>query len=346
MRHNLALARSRAQGRKVWAVVKANAYGHGLLNALRGFAQADGLALIEFDAALQLRQAGWQAPVLMLEGAFDAGDVELALKQQLTLVVHNEEQVRMLEKAQAPRPFSLIVKVNTGMNRLGFRPAALPQILTRLQSLPHLQELSCATHFANADDAHAELSAQRQAARLGEALQDRRLASSLANSAALLSQVPLPDSWVRPGIILYGGSPGAGFGPQYGLQAAMSLEARLIAIQEVQAGEAVGYGSRFVAPRAMRIGVVACGYADGYPRSAPDGTPLMVDGMRCALAGRVSMDMLTVDLAPAPQARVGSPVELWGQSVSIDEVAQAAGTIGYELMCALAPRVPVRVDAA
>ncbi len=343
MRSNLALARKRAQGQKIWAVVKANAYGHGLANAMHGFAQADGLALIEFEAALQLRQLGWQAPILMLEGAFDESDVDLALRHALTLVVHNEEQLRMLELAQAEQAFSVCVKVNSGMNRLGFLPAEVAGVLARLRALPHLRELACVSHYANADEPDAALSPQIQLENLSPVLRQQHVASSLANSAATLWQNPLPGDWIRPGVMLYGGSPGTGTGMQHGLQPAMSLHSRLIAIQQLEAGDAVGYGSRFVAPHSMRVGVVACGYADAYPRSAPDGTPLLVEGKRCALAGRVSMDMITVDLSAAPEARVGSPVELWGQALSIDEVAQAAGTIGYELMCALAPRVPVQV---
>lgn len=344
MRRNLALARRRSQGQRIWAVVKANAYGHGLLNALQGFADADGLALIEFDGASRLRQSGWQAPILMLEGAFDEHDVDQAMSQQLTLVVHNEEQLRMLELARPSQPFSLCLKVNTGMNRLGFRPQEVASALARLRALPHLMEVICVTHYANADDAEVSLSPRVQNECFNQILGEQKLPGSLANSAATLWQKPLPGDWIRPGIMLYGASPGAGFGPQLGLHPAMSLQSRLIAIQHVKAGEAVGYGSRFVASQEMRVGVVACGYADGYPRSAPDGTPILVEGIRCPMAGRVSMDMITVDLSAAPQARVGSPVELWGKNLSIDEVAQAAGTIGYELMCALAPRVPVQVD--
>lgn len=344
MRSNLALARRRAQGQRIWAVVKANAYGHGLLNAMQGFAEADGLALIEFDGAAKLRQSGWQAPILMLEGAFDEQDVDQAMRQQLSLVVHHEEQLRMLELARPSQSFSLCLKVNTGMNRLGFRPQDVPSALARLRALPHLDELVCVTHYANADDAEASLSPRSQDECFKQALSEQDLPSSLANSAATLWQNPVPGDWIRPGIMLYGASPGAGFGPQLGLQPAMSLHSRLIAIQQVKAGEAVGYGSRFVASQDMRVGVIACGYADGYPRSAPDGTPILVDGIRCTMAGRVSMDMITVDLSPVSQARVGSAVELWGKHLSIDEVAQAAGTIGYELMCALAPRVPMHVD--
>lgn len=346
MRSNLALARARAPGLRTWAVVKANAYGHGLVNAVRAFAGSDGLALIEFDGAVQLRELGWQGPLLLLEGAFDADDVELAARLGLTLVVHCDEQVRMIETARLARPIDLQLKMNTGMNRLGFRPAAVRAAFDRLRASPNTGAISFITHFANAElhEHPTPMPPQTQAERFRAAVAGLPGESSIANSAAGLLHDPVPGDWIRPGIILYGGSPGEGSGEKFGLLPAMTLASRIIGVQEIAAGESVGYGSRFTATRPMRIGVVACGYADGYPRSAPDGTPVLVDGTRVALAGRVSMDMITVDLSAAPAAGVGSEVVLWGRGLSIDEVAQASGTIGYELMCALAPRVRMQVQ--
>ncbi|MDB5797609.1 MAG: alanine racemase [Paucimonas sp.] len=345
MRTNLAQARRCVPTARAWAVVKANAYGHGLANAMRAFADANGLALIEFDAAVRLREAGWQRPVLLLEGAFDAADLQAAARHNLALAVHCEDQVRMIELARPQQPLALHLKLNTGMNRLGFRPSQFRSVYERLQAVPHVASISFLTHFANADEEEGEsrLPVSRQVELFRQATAGLAGETSVGNSAATLMQASVNGDWIRPGIMLYGGSPGAGTGAQFGLLPAMTLKSRIIAVQDIAAGEAVGYGSRFVAKEPTRIGVVACGYADGYPRSAPDGTPVLVDGQRARLAGRVSMDMLTVDLGPLPSAGLDSEVVLWGQGLAIDEVAQASGTIGYELMCALAQRVPVQV---
>jgi alanine racemase len=344
MQRNLAVARAHASSARVWAVVKANGYGHGLMNALRGFADADGMALVEPDAAVLLRQRGWRKPVLLLEGFFDAADLEAVASHGLDTVVHCEEQLRMLETATLRNAVNIHLKVNSGMNRLGFRPHQVASVHARLRALPGVGQIVLVTHFANADDEHNQaLPLAEQVRRMREAAAGLDLPLSLCNSAASLLHGELAADWVRPGIMLYGGTPGSAPAASFGLTPAMTLSSRLIAIQEIAPGEAVGYGSRFVAGRPTRIGVVACGYADGYPRHAPGGTPILVDGVRCALAGRVSMDMLTVDLSNAPQAQVGSSVTLWGEGMPIDEVAHAAGTIGYELMCAVAPRVAVAV---
>jgi alanine racemase len=344
MRSNLALARRHAKRAGVWAVVKANAYGHGLENALRGFGAADGMALVEPEGAVRLRELGWRKPILLLEGCFDAADMETAGEHGLDIVVHCDEQLAMLEQARKGTCIDVYLKVNTGMNRLGFRPAQVSAIHARLRALPVVRGITLVTHFANADDKRnlvLPLAEQVRRMRLAAAGLDVPL--SMSNSAADLLHEELAESWVRPGIMLYGATPGVKTAAEFGLRPAMTLTSRLIAIQDIAAGEAVGYGSRFVADRPTRIGVVACGYADGYPRHAPNGAPVLVDGVRCALAGRVSMDMLMVDLNGVPGARVGSEVTLWGAGLPIDEVAQAAGTIGYELMCAVAPRVAMAV---
>jgi alanine racemase len=345
LRANLAAARERARGRFVWAVVKANAYGHGLERAVRAFAAADGLALLDLAEAQRARDAGWSKPILLLEGFFEPGDVEAVAALQVTPVIHCREQVDMLERAALARPLDVHFKINTGMNRLGFGADDAPAAYERLKALPMVRELTLMMHFANADraaDVAGAVDPGEQLAlftRVTAAWRERR---SLANSAALFLRPEIGGDSVRPGIALYGAATDeVHSAARLGVQPAMTLSARLIAVQQVSAGHAVGYGSRFVAPCAMRIGVVACGYADGYPRHAPDGTPVIVDGVRVPLVGRVSMDMITVDLGDAPQAVVGSPVELWGKRLPIDEVANAAGTVGYELMCALAQRVPV-----
>ncbi len=342
MAHNLERARRLAQGSMVWAVVKADAYGHGLGNAIRAFERADGLALVEFDGARRLRELGWKRPILMLEGAFDARDVESAVRLDLGLVVHCVEQAAWVEAITGERRLDVFLKFNSGMNRLGFDEQGLRAAYRALRASPATRSLTLATHFANADLPGGADDALERFARASVGLAGAR---SMCNSAALVA-VPAArgldsrgDS-VRPGIMLYGATPFADRdAASLGLRPAMVLESRLIAVQRLQAGDAVGYGSTFVADRPMHIGVVACGYADGYPRHAASGAPVAVDGVRTRTVGRVAMDMLTVDLEPVAGASVGSRVELWGETIAIDEIASNAGTIGYELMCALAPRV-------
>jgi alanine racemase len=352
--HNLNVAKQHCQaGRnasRVWAVVKADAYGHGLMKVWSAFKAADGLALLEFDQAERLRQAGYRGRILMMEGAFDEFDLKLAFERELGLVIHCQEQLDMLEtfwrelagQSHLPKRLDLFLKFNSGMNRLGFTEKAFRVARERLKKFPALKELCLMTHFANSDIGGGTTEAQ---ACFDRACQGYDEARSLANSAATLALPETHRQWVRPGVMLYGATPFAAdqdrhSAQAFGLQAAMSLSSEIIAIQELQAGDAVGYGSSFKAERTMRIGVVACGYADGYPRHAPSGTPILVEGSRTRIVGRVAMDMLMVDLYPVPQAKLGSRVELWGDSLGIDEVALRAGTIGYELMCALAPRVP------
>lgn len=345
MQCNLALAKSCVPKARAWAVVKADAYGHGLANAMLGFAAGDGLALIELDAAVRLREMGWTKPILLLEGFFQSSDLKTICEHRLETVVHCKEQLEVIEKAAGLSELLVHLKMNSGMNRLGFKPDQFRPAFERLSACSAVNNISLMTHFANAEvPVHEALSfdEQMQAFQAGShGLPGKR---SCANSAAILVHPGLQDDWIRPGIMLYGASPGEKTAAEFGLKPAMRLESEIIGMQNVAPGESIGYGSLFVADRPMRIGVVACGYADGYPRHAPTGTPVLVDGKRTRILGRVSMDMLNVDLTPIPAARVGSKVVLWGGSLPIDEVAQAAGTIGYELMCALTPRV-LRVAA-
>jgi alanine racemase len=344
MQHNLARARACAPDAKVWAVVKANAYGHGLERGMRGFAAADGLALIETENAVRLRELGWTKPVLLLEGFFDVSDIPLLAEHNINSAVHSIEQIRMLEYTKLYRPIDVHLKMNTGMNRLGFKPVEYVAAYARLRAIPGVRNITMMTHFANADELeHPRLTIVEQVRRFREGADAIDAPRSLSNSGGVLHQAQLArelqNDWVRPGIMLYGGSPGGKSARDYGLLPAMTLASEVIGIQQLVAGDTVGYGSGFEAPGPMTVGVVACGYADGYPRHAPHGTPVLVDGVRATLVGRVSMDMMTVDLTPVANARVGSKVVLWGDGLPIDEVAYAAGTIGYELMCAVAPRV-------
>jgi len=346
MQHNLARAKACAPRARVWAVVKADAYGHGLARAVRAFAAADGLALVEFDQALRLRELGWRKPVLLLEGFFAPADLRLMAAYGLNGAVHCDEQIAMLEAARLPAPLDVHLKMNTGMNRLGFAPAAFGAAYARLRAIPWVGQIGLMTHFANAEtSAHPILPIGEQVRRFQAGIGELAGPRCLANSAALLRaagpDAELANDWVRPGVMLYGGTPGGQSAEAFGLRPAMTLSSAIIGCQQIGPGETVGYGSSFRAERPMRVGVVACGYADGYPRHAPHGTPALVDGARKSLVGRVSMDMLAVDLTHLPDAGVGSAVTLWGVGLPIDEVAQSAGTIGYELMCALAPRVRV-----
>jgi alanine racemase len=346
MQHNLARARACAPQARVWAVVKANAYGHGLERGMRGFAQADGLALIETENALRLRELGWTKPILLLEGIFDASDIPLLAEHGIDSTVHCIEQVKMLEYTQLYRPIDVHLKMNTGMNRLGFRPEDFAAAYGRLRAIPGIRNIILMTHFANADELeHPRLSIGEQVRRFRQGADGLPGERSLSNSGGVLHTAELvhelQSDWVRPGIMLYGGTPGGRSARDYGLLPTMTLKSEIIGVQRLERGDSVGYGSRFQAEAPMTIGVVACGYADGYPRHAEHGTPVLVDGVRTTLVGRVSMDMMAVDLSPIANARVGSKVTLWGDGLPIDEVAQAAGTIGYELMCAVAPRVRV-----
>lgn len=333
---NLALARSLAPQSSIWAVLKADAYGHGLIQAASALAAADGFALVEFEGALRLREAGWTRPILMLEGAFGADDVGLAARLGLSLVVHDESQVHWLQ-ASLPGAVDIFLKINTGMNRLGIPLAQTRPLHQRLVGLSSVRKVCLMSHFANAD---LPGGAEQALVQFDRAVDGLPAQHSLANSAALFGLPAAHRDWVRPGIMLYGASPFADRSArELGLRPAMRLHSRLIAVQVLRTGDTVGYGSTFAAPHPMRIGIVACGYADGYPRHAPTGTPVAVGGRITRTVGRVSMDMLAVDLQGLDWAGVGAEVELWGDQVPIDEVAAHAGTIGYELMCAVAPRV-------
>jgi alanine racemase len=342
LRHNLEVAKRHAGGARIWSVVKANAYGHGLLRTVAALEAADGFALLELDAAVQLRESGISGPLLLIEGFFDADELQVFSTYGLTAVVHDEAQVRMLETAGLAKPVDVYLKINTGMNRLGFGAGDALSTLGRLRACPSVGAITVMTHFADADGPEGVAEQMRRLAATGMG----DLPRSLANSAALLRYPETRADWVRPGIMLYGCSPFPDeTAAAIGLEPAMTLKSRLIAVQTLRPGDRVGYGGTFTAAAPMRIGIVACGYADGYPRHAPGyadrGTPIVVAGRRTRTVGRVSMDMLFADLSSIPDASVGTEVTLWGEGLSADEVAAASGTVSYELLCALAARVPV-----
>ena len=337
--HNLRIAQDHAGGAKIWAVIKANGYGHGLERAARALDAADGFAVLDFQEAARLRVAGSAKPILMLEGVFKPADVPLLHKYALTPVIHNAAQVGMLRAGELPGAVDVYVKLNSGMNRLGFTPENFGANYQALREHPRVKTVTLMTHFADADGATGVKAQLEWFSEMTKSFAGPR---SLANSAALLRFPETHADWVRPGIMLYGCSPFADRpADAFGLKPAMTLNSELIATQHLRPGERVGYGFSYEASGELTIGIVACGYADGYPRHAPAGTPVLVNGKRTRIVGRVSMDMITVDISGIPEAGIGTPVTLWGEGLSADEVAAAAGTLSYELLCALAPRVPV-----
>jgi alanine racemase len=359
LRHNLSVVRRHldqaaiaagGEAASIWAVIKANAYGHGIERAVAGFSAAQGLAMLDLDEAVRCREAGWGGPILLLEGFFKPADLDIVERYHLTVTVHCDAQFDMLEAERPARRIDIQLKLNGGMNRLGFVPAAYAAAHARAERLQRLGVVGSVVkmmHFATADGPEGIAGALRVFEQATAGLEG---GVSICNSAATLRYPEASvgrggvPQWVRPGICLYGASPFSDVAAlSYGFKPAMTLRSEIIGVQNVAAGGAVGYGATFRAERPMRVGVVACGYADGYPRHAGTGAPITVAGVSTRLVGRVSMDMLAVDLDPVPDAGIGAPVVLWGEDgPSVDDVARAAGTIGYELLCALALRVPVQ----
>lgn len=340
LRLNLAVARRHAPQSKMMAVIKAHGYGHGLLRVASALQDADGFAVLNISEGIALREAGFGQTILLLEGLFDADELVIATEHRLAAVVHSESQLLMLEAAQGIPAIDIFLKVNTGMNRLGVPIGRFWSFYDRLRVCKSVGQMTLMTHFATADEEEVGIAGQFDL--FDELTREISLPRTMANSAAILRYPQTHTDWVRPGIMLYGATPFADqSAAELGLQPAMTLSSEIIGTQTLQPGDSVGYGRRFIAERQMRIGVVACGYADGYPRHAPNGTPIAIAGKRTRTVGRVSMDMLYADLTDIPEADIGSPVELWGAQVPVDAVAEASGTVGYELLCALAPRVPV-----
>ena len=347
LRQNLARMRRAAGDARVWGIVKANAYGHGIERVFEGLRGVDGFAVLDLQEAERVRVLGWRGPILLLEGIFEARDLELCSRLNLWHAVHCDQQIDMLAMHKTHQPHRVFLKMNSGMNRLGFAPARFRAAWARLDALPQVDEISLMTHFSDADGVRG---IGHQLRVFAETTQDLPGERSLSNSAGALRHGGEPAvlaDWIRPGIAIYGSSPDfpGHHSAHWELQPAMTLASRIIGVQELVPGDTVGYGSSFTADVPLRVGVVACGYADGYPRHCSTGTPMLVDGIRTRMVGRVSMDMITVDLTPVPDAGFGSEVTLWGRgprgaALSIDEIAQAAGTVGYELMCAVAVRVP------
>lgn len=354
-RHNLDLLKKAAPRAKLLAVIKANAYGHGAVQAARTLGAADAFGVARLGEALELRRAGIRHEIVLMEGVFSDLELEYALVHELDLVVHEPTQLDMLARlatrSAITRPPVIWIKLDTGMGRLGFSPADLSVVYARLRRLSSVGEIRVMTHFACADEPASDMTAL-QAARFDAAMRqleaDCALTQTptpmiaLANSAAILQWPEIHADWVRAGIALYGSSPLATrSAAALGLRPVMTLETHVIALRDIAAGDSVGYGATWRAPRASRIAVLAAGYADGVPRQLPSGAPVLVEGHRVPLVGRVSMDMITVNVTDLPQVTVGSRAVLWGEGLSVDEVAAAAGTIAYELLCRVTRRVPL-----
>ena len=339
LKNNFAIARRHAGSAAIMAVIKANAYGHGLLRVARTLADADGFALLELDEAVRLRDAGYRQRILLLEGFFSASELPEIVHHGFAIMLHAREQLQMLRLLRADKKIDVFLKFNTGMNRLGFPAIDAGNVIEELKGLPCVGEVVLTTHFS---DAEGVSGVDWQMREFENRVARPGYARSLANSAALLRFPETRGDWVRPGLMLYGASPLEDASAlKLGLKPVMTLKSVIIAIQQLKRGDSVGYGGLFSADRNMRIGVVACGYADGYPRHAYNGAPVLIEGVLVPMAGRVSMDMVCVDLTNVPHARLGSPAVLWGEGLPVEEVAAAAGTVSYELLCALARRVPV-----
>jgi len=321
------------------AIVKADAYGHGLLMCCRALKEADSFGLLDLTEAMLLRKAGFSHPVCLLEGFFSIDELPLIAENNFEPVIHSDWQLDILQNFRQQQGFSVWLKIDTGMNRLGFAPERFKSVLQRLSAMKCVRRISVMSHLAD-DDLREDPKTAHQLKQFLNLTESTELDRSMANSAAILAHPGCYLDWVRPGIMLYGSSPFVDLSASsLNLKPVMSLSSEIISIKNCQKGDTVGYGSSWHCPQDMGVGVVACGYGDGYPRHAPSGTPVMVAGKLTQLIGRVSMDMITVDLRGIDSATTGSPVELWGRDVSIDTVAEMAGTISYELLCGVTQRV-------
>lgn len=340
LRQNLARVRATAPASRVMAVVKANGYGHSVVPVAKALAEADGFAVARLDEGLALRAAGLVNRILLLEGVFSPDQLAIAVQQRFDLMVHTFEQLQLLEGRAGSEPLSAWLKVDSGMNRLGFRVEQFAEAYARLTRIVNVTpDPTLVTHLANADD-RRDAKTQEQLRTFAAATAGIAGARSIANSAAILAWPDSRADWVRPGLLLYGVSPfPSGIGTELGLRPVMTLQTEVIAVKVVKSGETVGYGGQWRAGRDTRMAVIAAGYGDGYPRSVPSGAPVLVNGRRAPLIGCVSMDMVAADVTDLPAVAPGDPVVLWGDGVPVEEVARHAGTIPYELICGVSQRV-------
>lgn len=344
LRHNLQQARRAAPDSRIMAVIKANAYGHGIVPAAKALAEADGFAVARLGEGLALRAAGLANRILLLEGVFSADQLAAAAQARFELMVHSPEQLELLEALSGDAQVTAWIKVDSGMNRLGFRLEDFAAAYERLRRNARVHaDPTLVTHLASADD-RRDAKTPAQLAAFSDATAGLPGARSIANSAGVLAWPAARADWVRPGLMLYGVSPfPSGTGADLGLRPAMTLRTEVIALKQVRAGETVGYGGSWTAPRDTRMAVVAAGYGDGYPRSTESGTPVLVGGRRAPLIGRVSMDMITVDITDLPPVSVGDPVVLWGSEIPVEEIATHARAIAWDLLCGVSQRVQLEI---
>lgn len=342
LEQNLQLLRAKSASRFLWGVVKADAYGHGLTALLPSFDNwVDGLALLDPKEGVEIRKAGWAKPILLIEGIFSPEDLRTADEYGLETVIHNERQVKWLQEASLKNTIRIHIKCNTGMNRLGFRPAEISSLLFKLNMLPKVEVVDLLAHFANAEKTYPQDKPVTVDKQLSELVSLRGLLPMcLSNTGGILWHESGDDA-VRAGIAMYGVSPDDHISSEeLGIEPVMTLETEIIAIQNLQVGEASGYGSKFIAERPTRLAVIACGYADGYPRRPNPDREVLLHGKKAPVVGNVSMDMMTVDVTDVPEANLGSKVTLWGKGLPVNDVAKGFGTIGYELLCDVNRRVP------
>ncbi len=337
---NLDFARKLAPNKKVMAIVKADAYGHGLARVAHALQSADAYGVACLEEASQLRKEGIDKAIVLLEGPFTADELPEIARLELEIVIHEPAQIDMLERARLKTPLRVWLKIDTGMHRLGFSPEAVAVAWGRITHCPNVAgSVRLMTHLA---DAHArdDSTTEAQLACFQKAVKDLPGERCIANSAGLMAWPHAHADWVRPGLMLYGVSPFSnGSGPEAGLAPVMTLSSKLIAVKKLQAGDAVGYGGAWHCPSDMPVGIVAAGYGDGYPRHAKVGTSVLVNEVAAPLIGQVSMDMLTVDLGKVPTAKVGDAVVLWGKGLPVEIVARQADTIPYELLCGVNKRI-------
>ncbi|MBA3660103.1 MAG: alanine racemase [Gammaproteobacteria bacterium] len=346
LEHNLQLVKSLAPHRQIIAMVKANAYGHGVVRVAQALQKADALGVASYEEGMKLRETGIKQPIVLMEGLFDESELIDCVAQDFTLVVHHLEHIEILERAKLNRPVQVWLKINTGMHRLGVDPHLVEPLYARLNALPHIKKpIGLMTHFAEADLLDSSMTLQ-QINCFNQIANRYDVPKSLANSAAIIAWKEAHGDWVRPGLMLYGASPfPQKTGLDHGLKPVMTLTSRLIAITPVKKGGRVGYGGTWTAPEDLSIGVVGVGYGDGYPQFAQNGAPVLVRNIECPLVGRVSMDMLTVDLRHVPDAKVGDLVTLWGKGLPVERVAQASLTSAYEILTRMTPRPKIEVKA-
>lgn len=340
LRHNLQRVRHSAPDSRILAVIKANGYGHGIVRIANALQDADALGVACLDEAITLRSNGIGKDIVLLQGINDPSEIDLVIQHRLSLVIHHASQIELLEKSSITTPVNVWLKIDTGMHRLGFMPADLMSVLQRLRTvLPADSAIHLMSHLANADDRRDSYT-RHQLDSFNACTAESGYARTMANSAGILGWKQSHYEWVRPGIMLYGASPFIkGRAADEDLREVMTLRSRVVAINHMHKGNAIGYGSTWACPEDMNIGVVAIGYGDGYPRHAMNGTPVLLNGKRAMLIGRVSMDMICIDLRQHPDAKVGDVVTLWGRQLPVEEIAECASTIAYELLCGVTSRV-------